>query len=517
MIRHAAAAAFPVVPLPVAVIEPPLRALLVPPVGVPPLLPLCFLPASLAAVPVAPVTMATDPEHRATANTPANPAAQELLAGPHPRPCGGTGQPRPVMAISIPSTDDVGPFFRDWYEKTRPPANGQGFPFPASAPPCQRLGKPHRRRRFDLPLSAPIQKKRGPEVCYPLPPFPLCGAERGPLLSDGHERMQAVARKRNGLIPAGKTSGSLGGPVKAIRDTSPPALHHFTQADQVNQLVAASEVDPDLGFMARLMALCSLPRTNPGQRYRYVRRNGPYTLVLSATGLNKLPFGNLPRLLLAWVCTEAVRTQSRELVLGRSLSEFMRTLGIGSDSGGSRGDLTRLRNQMKRLFRCTVSLNYEDERGDASVSSSVADRAEFWWSARKPDQPVLWESKIYLGEAFFNEIINHPVPLDMNTLKALKRCSLGIDLYLWLSYRIFSLRVPLQLSWRQLYRQFGTDPAKATDKRIIKIFRRQALRELKKIKLAWPGLNYTTAPGMLILHPSTPAIAPTSGRPKLVS
>ena len=112
MIRHAAAAAFPVVPLPVAVIEPPLLALLVPPVGVPPLLPLCFLPASLAAVPVAPVTMATDPEHRATANTPANPAAQELLAGPHPRPCGGTGQPRPVRAISIPSTDDAGPFFR---------------------------------------------------------------------------------------------------------------------------------------------------------------------------------------------------------------------------------------------------------------------------------------------------------------------------------------------------------------------------------------------------------------------
>ena len=56
--------------------------------------------------------------------------------------------------------------------------------------------------------------------------------------------------------------------------------------------------------------------------------------------------------------------QSRELVLGKSLSEFMRTLGIGSDSGGSRGELTRLRNQMKRLFRCTVSLIYEDEHGE---------------------------------------------------------------------------------------------------------------------------------------------------------
>ena len=72
------------------------------------------------------------------------------------------------------------------------------------------------------------------------------------------------------------------------------------------------------------MALCSLPRTNPGNRKEYVRRNGPYTLVMSAGGLNKLPFGNLPRLLLAWVCTEAVQTRSRVLVLGKSLSDFMR-------------------------------------------------------------------------------------------------------------------------------------------------------------------------------------------------
>ena len=72
---------------------------------------------------------------------------------------------------------------------------------------------------------------------------------------------------------------------------------------------------------------------------------------MTATGDNKLPFGNLPRLLLAWVCTEAVRTQSRELVLGRSLSEFMRKLDvISSDSGGSWGIRTRLKNQMDRLF-----------------------------------------------------------------------------------------------------------------------------------------------------------------------
>ena len=325
-----------------------------------------------------------------------------------------------------------------------------------------------------------------------------------------------MARKRDGLVPAGEASGSLDGPVKAIHDATPQTRRGFTQADQVNQLVGASEADPDLGFMARLIALCSLPRTNPGNRHQYKRVNGPYTLIMSATGDHKLPFGNLPRLLLAWVCTEAVRTQSRELVLGKSLSEFMRTLGINSTSGGKRGEQTRLRNQMRRLFSAHVRLVYEHEHGEASVNSPVASRTEFWWNKRKPNERVLWESKIELGEKFFEEIISHPIPLDMNILKALKRSPLGLDLYLWVTYRTFALARPLRLTWRLLYSQFGADPAKASDKRTVLNFRSKVLRELKKIKMAWPGLNYATAPGVLILLPSTPVIAP-SNHPQLAN
>ena len=318
-----------------------------------------------------------------------------------------------------------------------------------------------------------------------------------------------MQRRQDGLVPIGEVVSGLDDVlVPTLRETPPQARHSFTVADQVNQLVGASEADPDRGFMARLLTLCSLPRTNPGKQTQYLRRNGPYTLVMSATSINKLPFGNLPRLLMAWVCTEAVRTQSRELVLGRSLSEFMRTLGINSTSGGARGEQTRLRNQMKRLFRCTVSLAYEDINGDASVTALIARRTEFWWNPKRPDESTLWESKIELSEDFFNEIISHPVPLDMNTLKALKRSSVGLDLYLWLVYRTFPLTSPLRLTWRQLYRQFGAHPSKAHEKRTVLDFRRKVLRELKKIKLAWPGLNYATAPGVLILLPSTPSILP---------
>ena len=127
---------------------------------------------------------------------------------------------------------------------------------------------------------------------------------------------------------------------------------------------------------------------------------------------------------------------------------------------------------------------------------------------KRPDVPMLWDSKIELGWDFYNEIIRHPVPLDMNTLTALKRCALGLDLYLWLAYRTFTLKHPLRLTWRQVYYQFGPNLNSTATHDAIQNFRRRILRELKKIKLAWPELNYSTALGLLILHPSTPTIAP---------
>ena len=319
-----------------------------------------------------------------------------------------------------------------------------------------------------------------------------------------------MQRKRDELVSTGAVFSVLDGKVKEALQPSPHGVHHFTRFDQVDQLVGASEADPDMGFMARLLALCCFPRTNPGNRKEYVRRNGPYQLYMMAGGGNKLPFGNLPRLLLAWISTEAVRTQSRELVLGASLSEYMRMLGVlSSDSGGTWGIRTRLRNQMRRLFNAHVQLVYKHERGEATVNSPVASQTELWWDPKRPDDPVLWESRIRLGEEFFNEVIRNPVPLDMNILRALKRSSLGLDLYLWLTYRTFSLKRPLRLSWRQVYRQFGADPAKADDKFVVRDFRKDCLRELAKIKTSWPGLNYATAKGVLIVLPSTPSIPPT--------
>ncbi len=327
--------------------------------------------------------------------------------------------------------------------------------------------------------------------------------------------MSHPSRPVRGFVPVGDIAGRLGlpdGRVLIPRPATLDAQHHFTQLDQITQLVGASKTDADLGFMARLLALCSLPRTNPANRKEYKRINGPYTLYMITGGGNKLPYGNIPRLLLAWVCTEAVRTQCRELVLGRSLYEFMRKLGMEDRSGGAHGERTRLKNQMRRLFHSQVELIYEDEQGERFIASRIADRGEFWWDAKQSTSPSLWDSTLRIGEEFFNEIVAHPIPLDMNTLKSLKRSPLGLDLYFWLTYRTFALKSPLRLSWRQLYRQFGADQTKANDNVTVQNFRRKVLREFKKIKMAWPDLHYRTVQGALVLSPSPSRIPPSQLR-----
>ena len=97
-------------------------------------------------------------------------------------------------------------------------------------------------------------------------------------------------------------------------------------------------------------------------------------------------------------------------------------------------------------------------------------------------------------------------------MRAMKRSPLGLDLYLWLTYRTFGLKHPLRLTWPLLYRQFGVDPARSSDKLIVNDFRKDCLRELQKIKDAWPDLHYQTVKGALLLSPSPPRIASASLR-----
>jgi hypothetical protein len=213
---------------------------------------------------------------------------------------------------------------------------------------------------------------------------------------------------------------------------------------------------------------------------------------------------------LFWITTEAVKTKSRRLELGKSLSAFMREIGLDPNTGrGKRGDAARLREQMRRLFASKISfeqtLQDGDRTGESYLDMLIAPRREFWWDPHQPNQDTLWGSWLELGEHFYSAVIKSPVPVDLRALRALKRSPLALDLYSWSSYRGFAISKKGRaqfIPWASLQMQLGTDYGDQ------KNFRKKAKAALRKVQAVYPGLVLSFQNGGITIHPSRPAIAP---------
>ena len=166
---------------------------------------------------------------------------------------------------------------------------------------------------------------------------------------------------------------------------------------------------------------------------------------------------------------------------------------------------------MTRLFSASISLAEYDPKGHPrrGITTALVNSYDLWWNPVSPAQVGLWDSKITLGERFFAEVLACPVPINVYVLRAMSRSPLGLDIYLWLTYRYFTLgQRETWIRWTDLYRQFGAKPG-CRDTLTINNFRTDFVRELKKLHVAWPGLNWRTPRGYLVLGPTAPLIAPS--------
>ena len=190
-----------------------------------------------------------------------------------------------------------------------------------------------------------------------------------------------------------------------------------------------------LGFMARTLVQATLPHRDPKSN-EFTRVNGQFTLTMFAPRSIGLPYGSVPRLVLAWITTEAVRTQQPTLDLGPSLTQFMRHLELTA-TGGRYGSITRLRDQMQRLLATSITGIYSGPDHWRLDAFRVADAAKLWWRPNDldPADPRNWVSTLTLGETFYRDIIEHAVPVDLRVLKVLRPSPLALDIYCWLTYR----------------------------------------------------------------------------------
>lgn len=187
-----------------------------------------------------------------------------------------------------------------------------------------------------------------------------------------------------------------------------PTGRRSTKARLLEQALAIEAVDArsagELGFMPRIFVQATLPHSRP-KAHEFERVNGKYSLHLTTPPSVGLPCGSSPRLVVAWLTTEAVRTKSPEIRLGPTFSQFMYSLGL-TPVTGKRGTVSRMRVQLHRLFSTTIRWTYTDEaRGRASGCGLViAGEHQLWWSPRDQEQKPFWRSRVVLGREFFDEV-----------------------------------------------------------------------------------------------------------------
>lgn len=313
-----------------------------------------------------------------------------------------------------------------------------------------------------------------------------------------------------------------------VRHSRPsPAAPTF---DFGTDLVPAGEPGADMAvteagriaFNARLWAQMSLPYNDPGDIPAWVRQNGGLTLMVKpgmrvedgkAVSIG-IPYGTIPRYVLAYVATQAVKTKSREIDIGGSQSAFLALLGM-KKSGGVNGSATRLMDQMQRLFSAVITVNALEDTASHTRSATrnllIAAGSDFTlWKPGSNREGI--EGGITLTEEFYREIVDHPVPVDPDALAALRRSPIRMDIYTWLTYRFFNLAKPTVVTWEQLAAQFGGQFGRLSD------FRSSFLGHLEVVKSVWPEAAASSTPQGLLLRPCAPHVRPrpTSRRGSLI-
>jgi hypothetical protein len=268
-----------------------------------------------------------------------------------------------------------------------------------------------------------------------------------------------------------------------------------------------------VSYYTPILIQCTLPHSDPKTR-DWVRTNGDVSLIISS-GVDKslkpygIPYGSFPRLVLAYIITRVIETGERRIDLSSHFSGFMREIGYTGNHKGTGVKGQRVRGQLIRLLRASITFEGNRDGHLAVQDVKVAPKFELWWDYKNHEQDSLFGSYIDISEDFRQAILRAPVPLRTDILKALRKSPLALDVYMWTSYRLFIMhstgQEAISLGYGRLQEQFGTGIAEEN----YRSFRRDLKTAFAKVDKHWRApdgekqpLNYEFEPTQLILYRS---------------
>jgi CRISPR/Cas system-associated endoribonuclease Cas2 len=181
-------------------------------------------------------------------------------------------------------------------------------------------------------------------------------------------------------------------------------------------------------------------RRLPAGTLSYRRQNGRFCLEIAGHPDWGVPFGQ-DRLLILFLATQAVRFQTRE-VRFRSGAELLVEWGMPTNGA----HYNRLVDAFRRVFGSTIFFGTTDQRSKV---------AEVWHCSRTHffDSMKLWLSEsgdklhgrdntVTLSHTFWQELQEHPIPIDAEVIRLLARNPGCLDLYTWLTWRCHQAKGP---------------------------------------------------------------------------
>lgn len=272
-----------------------------------------------------------------------------------------------------------------------------------------------------------------------------------------------------------------------------------------NAIEAAAAVLGDeegrLGITHAGFAMTSLPHKRIEEGLW--KREGHRTTLLVESGRTRsgdlvgVPYGSIARLILLYLQTEAIRTSSPEVELGRSMKSWMGRMGL--TSGGKTYQLVT--EQARRISACRLTFFTERENGaETRHNGAFVQDAITFVSVIDDDQPSLWQDRVRLDPSFWRSLQDHPVPVREEAIRAIGTRSLAIDVYIWLAYRLHALTKSTPITWAAVHTQFGAGF------RLVRQIK-PTFREALNLALAvYPEAHVDMDKQGLVLHPSAPAV-----------
>jgi hypothetical protein len=210
-----------------------------------------------------------------------------------------------------------------------------------------------------------------------------------------------------------------------------------------------------------------------------------------------VPYGSKARLIMLYLQTEAIKTQNREIELGKSLRDWLKRMGI--PQGGK--SIKDVKEQAERIFRCRISFHFQSGNSSGLINQNIVDAAIFT-DDHKDNGKQQFLERAKLSELFYDQLQKHPIPIEEAAIRALNGHSQALDIYCWLAYRLHALKGPTAITWSALKAQFGAGVVR------LDHFRPKFIDNLKIALAVYPAAKTEVTKTGVILHPSRAPIAP---------